>query len=147
MKAKTKRILIAIMIISYIATGAGFYLLGSYTKKDVVIIEKKSEVKEKPRPKKDIAKYTPTQTEAELLKWENSPARLDGWMINENTLRARAGLNDREWERDFTFKAKAKNNNEIRDKLLLFFGGMVIGGMIGGAADHEIIRPIEGAIR
>lgn len=130
-----KNILIVIVVICLV--GAGCFIGGRCSVKPDIQIVEKEPVKEKPRPTKQIEAYTPSQCAQELLKWETSEARLDGF-IEGDKFHSVAGLNDREWSRDFKLKASVNDSNNVRDKLLCFFGGMVAGGLIGGAVDFKI---------
>lgn len=137
MNAKTKTIISVVVIAVFLISNIGSFVAGRYTKKDIIRIVTKTEIKTK-TIYRDYPKMTCSEMEAELKKYDLGTFLLDGRMISDNVFRAEASLYQRHAERDFTLKAQSKNDTYIRDVLLSFFGGMVVGGIAGGAVDYKI---------
>jgi len=138
---KTNAIIAVVILVAFIGTNIGSFIGGRCSvKPDIKIVEKEKIVWKDKVIYRDYEKFTCSDLAAELLKYDTSEPRLDG-IIQDNVFHATAGLNDREWSRDF--KLKAGTDEKALYYVLTFFGGMVAGGVIGGACDYAVTHKIK----
>lgn len=137
MNAKT--ILIIVVVVCLV--GAGCFIGGRCSvKPDIKIIEKEKIIWRDKIIYRDYEKYSCSELAAELLKYDTSEPLLDGIMRGD-IFHATAGLNKREWSRDFTLKAGT--DEKALYYILTFFCGMVAGGVVGGACDYAVTHKIK----
>jgi hypothetical protein len=134
---------IFIIIAVIVAVGGGCFIAGRCSVKPEIKIVEKEKIKWKDKiVYREYEKFTCSDLAAELLKYDTGEPRLDGIMKGD-IFHAEAGLCDRSWSRDFRLKAAIDDSNNVRDKILCFFGGMVAGGILGGAVDNKIHAAFE----
>ena len=134
-----KTILIIVVVVCLV--GAGCFIGGRCSvKPDIKIIEKEKIIWKDKIVYRDYEKYSCSELAAELLKYDTSEPLLDGIMRGD-IFHATAGLNKREWSRDFTLKAGT--DEKALYYILTFFGGMVAGGVVGGACDYAVTHKIK----
>jgi hypothetical protein len=133
---KARDILIIILVV--VAVGAGCFIGGRCSvKPEIKIVEKEKIVWKDKIIYREYEKYTCSQLAEELKKYDTWEPYLDGIMKGD-TFHAEAGLYNRSWSRDFKLKASVDDSKNVRDKILCFFGGMVAGGLLGGATDYKV---------
>lgn len=138
---KTKAIIAVVVVVVFIGTNIGSFIGGRCSVKPVIkIVEKEKIVWKDKIVYRDYEKYSCSELAAELLKYDTSEPRLDGIMRGD-VFHADAGLCDRTWSRDF--KLKAGTDEKALYYILTFFGGMVAGGVAGGACDYAVTHKIK----
>lgn len=138
---KTKAIIAVVVVVVFIGTNIGSFIGGRCSVKPVIkIVEKGKIVWKNKIVYRDYEKYSCSELAADLLKYDTSEPRLDGIMRGD-IFHATAGLNKREWSRDFTLKAGT--DEKALYYILTFFGGMVAGGVVGGACDYAVTHKIK----
>lgn len=134
-----KTILIFVVIVCLV--GAGCFIGGRCSVKPDIKIVTKTEIKWKDKIiYRDYEKMSCPDVVKELLAYDTGTPRLDG-IIKDNVFHATAGLNKRDWSRDFTLKAGT--DEKALYYVLTFFGGMVAGGVVGGACDYAVTHKIK----
>lgn len=115
--------------------GAGCFFGGRCSVKPEIKIVTKTEIKWKDKVVyREYEKYTCSDLAAELLKYDTSEPRLDG-VMQGNVFRATAGLNQRDWSRDFTLKAGA--GDSAKWYAIASILSFVCGAVVGGAVDYK----------
>lgn len=139
MKLNRRSIIIIVAVI--VVVGAMCFIGGRCSVKPDIRIVEKDVIRWKDRVVyREYEKYTCSDLAAELLKYDTSEPRLDG-IIKGDMFHAEAGLCDRSWSRDFKLKAAA--GDSAKWYVLSFFGGMIAGGVIGGAVDYKIQQRLK----
>lgn len=131
MNAKT--ILIFVVIVCLV--GAGCFIGGRCSVKPDIKIVTKTEIKWKDKiVYRDYEKMPCPDVVKELLAYDTGVPRLDG-IIKDDVFHATAGLNKREWSRDFKLKAGAGDSAKWYAVASVL--SFVLGACVGGAVDYK----------
>lgn len=138
---KTKAIIAVVVVVVFIVANIGSFIGGRCSvKPEIKIIEKEKIVWKDRIVYRNYEQYTNNELKEMLARYDTEKPRLDG-IVKDNIFHAEAGLCDRSWSRDF--KLKSGTDEKALYYVLTFFGGMVAGGVVGGACDYAVTHKIK----